>query len=871
MEALQYIYTSWKNGDSTEKGYMIYSRSEGITELECSTIKDAMKYHTPIGLTFTPTPQEIADLFPYAFSYFVLPTGRGCVAQSTYLGKDYSGRYGNYIIHALIFDINDLPCRPAEFFAEPYIKTAMTQEELDAPSPVPPLPSLKITEYGSAINDEQLNEFLFDKKDEFAQLISMILEARDKGVPFYLNDSRENLVLWSAAVQRMLPSRLATKFTFNTYIGDHESMRSLRAREEGLNFHLIGVRPDANHFNYATESMSNRQIVMDFIGGHMTQGVTPKSYAKAMAQSMAFDCEEVDSFGEFVDATSFNEINGHLQDAYLYYHLLRNNEFEFTENNLQAVLSFGSTYCSEVDNSDVGYNLLIKCREGGWKLEAELFVLLWGFVCKYSSFMIFTLYELFTETIYQHAGEASEPCTKLDLLIQTIKDKTPQQYDKYLSYLNSSDGAESLFSHISGHSNPFTNSFYITWLLQSYTFDGGMSNDQPISKVLQALLKNITKINGCEKQMIEILIAASDNQALFENVLSVFMTALRGPRQLEQLCDKYVEVTESLTDRQLNRFEFLLLETPEASPIATRLFARKIGSSKNPEEEFWRFYNNKYSRIDVNPEFTIEPLILACVDNVGVRNKGDVAIDILHKIDATLINDSETIRILTDVVNACSVKLLSKIDSAFLERVCEIRAKVGEDGLEKIKAIRIGEVLANNNAQRKHLVNLSDALKQGDINLQSLDKSDYETYTKTYLDEYLVLVQTAEDVHTLMKFFYNSNYFLNFADDYIAMLKKMKKGENDKWKRVVGWTCIYLVIADGMDQVAEEMFKPIVRYMRSFSEDELIDVRQIMVESVPGSRCDFLFDEVRRKESMSEKMDYHFRKIKNNILGGLRK
>lgn len=35
MEALQYIYTSWKNGDSTEKGYMIYSRSEGISESHC--------------------------------------------------------------------------------------------------------------------------------------------------------------------------------------------------------------------------------------------------------------------------------------------------------------------------------------------------------------------------------------------------------------------------------------------------------------------------------------------------------------------------------------------------------------------------------------------------------------------------------------------------------------------------------------------------------------------------------------------------------------------------------------------------------------------------------------------------------------------
>lgn len=291
MEALQYIYTSWKNGDSTEKGYMIYSRSEGISESECTAIKDAMQYLAPKELTLTPTPQEIADIFPYAFSYFVLPTGRGCVAQSTYLGKDYSGRYGNYIIHALIFDINDLPCRPAEFFAEPYIKTAMTQEELDAPSPVPPLPPLHISEYASVINDEQLNEFLFDKEDEFAQLISMILVSQDAGIPFYLNDSRENLVLWAAAVQRILPSRLAKKFMFNTYIGDHESMRSPRAREEGLNFHLIGVRPDANYFNYATECESNRQIVMDFIGGHMTQGVPPNSYAHAMAASIAFDCD----------------------------------------------------------------------------------------------------------------------------------------------------------------------------------------------------------------------------------------------------------------------------------------------------------------------------------------------------------------------------------------------------------------------------------------------------------------------------------------------------------------------------------------------------------------------------------------------------
>ena len=77
MEALQYIYTSWKNGDSTEKGYMIYSRSEGISESECTAIKDAMQYLAPKELTLTPTPQEIADnfslcVFPISFSQQVV-------------------------------------------------------------------------------------------------------------------------------------------------------------------------------------------------------------------------------------------------------------------------------------------------------------------------------------------------------------------------------------------------------------------------------------------------------------------------------------------------------------------------------------------------------------------------------------------------------------------------------------------------------------------------------------------------------------------------------------------------------------------------------------------------------------------------------
>lgn len=860
MEALQYIYTSWKNGSSAEKGYMIYSRSEGITEKECQAIKDAMQYLAPKQLNPAPTPREIADVFPYSFSYFILPTGRGCVAESTYLGKDYSGRFGNYIIHALIFDIKELPCRPAEFFGEPYIKTAMTQEELDAPSPVPPLPVLHISDYASVINDDQLNEFLFDKEDELAQLISMILAAKDAGVPFYLNDSRENLVLWSAAVSRILPFRMAVKFTFNTYIGDHESMKSQRAREEGLSFHLIGVRPDANYFDYAAESKSNRQIVMDLIGHHMTPGIAVTSYAQAMAASSAFDYEEVDSFGEFIEGTTFNEINGHLQDAYLYYRLLKDDELNITEDDIRAVLSFGTRYCSEADNSDVGSKLLIKCQESGWLPGPKTFASLWKFVCGYSGFMIFTLYELFTETVYQYASEASEPCETLKTLICDIKDDTPRQYSEYLDYLNSADCVERLIMYLSGHGNPFTNDFYIRWLLRAYTFPRGISDGQPVSRLLRELLKNLTHIQCGETQMMEILVLASDNQELFADVTGIFGEVLKEPKRLDLICDQYAKVSETLTQGQLNQFERLLSETPRAAPIAIGLCARKIALSKNPNEEFWRFYNNQKAQIAANPDFAVDPVIRTCLDNVDEKERDDVAVQILREMDVSLIRDGETLRILTDAVDDCSVDALSKMDGDFLQRVCQIRAGVDKTGLNKVKAVFVGKMLESGNAEGRPTVSLLDLSAQTDISLRSFDKSDYEEYVRNYLSEYLASVRSDEDISALIRIFGHRDCFRFFADDYILALKKMRKNESDRWKEILGLTCVYLVSDDGDDRSFEELYKVVVRYLRTLDSEKQTDLREALARKVPTALCESLFDDVRRKEPVTEKLGGFFRR-----------
>ncbi len=102
--------------------------------------------------------------------------------------------------------------------------------------------------------------------------------------------------------------------------------------------------------------------------------------------------------------------------------------------------------------------------------------------------------------------------------------------------------------------------------------------------------------------------------------------------------------------------------------------------------------------------------------------------------------------------------------------------------------------------------------------------------------------------------------FFQVMLNLLPVLKKKAKKETERWKRILGWTCVYLVTAERSDQAAEELYKPIVRYLRSLDEDGLLDVRQAVIKDIPSSRCDYLFDEVRRKEGLAEKLGGFFHK-----------
>ena len=860
LKALQYIYTSWKNGDSTEKGYMIYSHSLGISATECAAIKDAMQYMPPKELNPAPSQAEIESLFPYSFAYFTLPTGRKCVAQSTYLGKDYSGRFGNYIIFAMVFDTQDLECRPSELFGESYIKNVMTDDELNASSPVPPLPILNITSYGSIINDEQLSEFLFDKEDEFAQLISLALAAKDKGIPFFLNDTREHLVLWVAAIQRILPHKISLDFTFNTYMGNHEFIRSQKAKDEGLNFCLVGVRPDANYFNYSSECFSNKQIVMDFVGGYMTDGIPTGTYAQAMASSIATDYEEIDNFSRFLEKTTFSCFQGCLQAAYDYYRLLIYGEFEFSGEKITSILNFGNQYCSEQMNSEFGSKLLSMEDAAEWIFTEDNITVFWTFCCNYTGFMIYSLYEILQDTIYRITCDATDDCSHLCEVLLNIKATTPKEYNDFLSFENSPQVIDQLVLYLDGHTNIYTNEFYMKWILTNYTFLNGLGDRQPINKLIRVLMNNIIRIKESEINILQILAYVIDKKTLFTDMLIFFIKSTIRNGNTSRVCDAYIESLNSFGVANRTCFEQVLLEHPDLHQFAIALFTKQIERSKNPDGDFWLFYEQlkNLAKKVMPPE--ISPMIKSFLQNLNEKERRKNILRMIYNMDDIFYKNETTMNTLLEAINSLDIKSLIEIDNKYLNKIYQCYKKT--DGTSsnyfKLKSLVIANEVSYARLEPNALSKIYTT--NTDLALSSFEKSDYITYVNNYSKRYFSLLESQCDVECLVKIFYHNTAYEKFVKKFIEYLKEIQKKENKLWINLLIWVSVYITSNAKTDSAIAGLYMPVIRYMKELDEGDLLNIEHELSAIISRYQLESFFEDIRRKEGIYERLTGLFHK-----------
>ncbi|MFV8826488.1 hypothetical protein [Alkalihalobacterium sp. APHAB7] len=335
MKLLQLYYTSCQRGRSPGSGFQVYSASEGLTEEEILEIERYGVYIPPTHLPGHPTEEEIKTKYPVAFSFFQLKSGRYGICQSVYIGKDYSGRYGNYFSHALILEEGEWPFDPILLYKSPDLRTSLTLAEQEisyAPSPLPPLASIQL---GTEITEEKVNKFISNErnKDVLTGMLNALIE--EKGAPgsLFITAEPNEIPLWVAAVRLALPLQLTQQLFFTTYSYDPERENFVinATLDEGVRFNFKdrGLYSQLNMFNMKEDSVSQ-------INSHF-------SYPNQMVGKP----ELVKKFEVFLKDYKHSQVNGDLDKALILFTLQHSPSAMLSESNWLDAISYARRYLQE--------------------------------------------------------------------------------------------------------------------------------------------------------------------------------------------------------------------------------------------------------------------------------------------------------------------------------------------------------------------------------------------------------------------------------------------------------------------------------------------------------------------------------------------
>ena len=843
MKASQLVYTSWKNGNSQKKGYMVYSKTEDITDSEVEDIKTIMRYIPPRGLNPAPTEEEISTLFPYNFAYFKLNSGRACIALSTYLGKDYSNRFGNYIIYALVVDDNQLKQYPYEFFGEPFIKTSMTEDELNAESPVPPLETLEIEEVGNVLSDDILADFVKNNEDQAAYAISAALQARKEKVPFYINDTRENIILWIAIITRIFPVTVAKKIYFSSYVFDHDRLRYNDTDIRALSLDVQGVRPDANNFSYNNAATSTKQIVMDSLNGIVTEDVAILEIAKDLSEDFTIGMDDIDSFGRFLEKESYTEYSYDLSYAYEFFKLNKYKSLNYRKG-IKPFLEFGINHLTQETNMDSAIEL-IKILQNEYEvmeMEDVAEALLYSY--QNAGFMSYSIHSILFDLLFKMSEESSDEDAPFKVLKQ-IQNTVPASYEDLLNYFVSGDLQSQIQLYMTDNEDINCNLFFSRFVMRNYS-----SNDARCKKtkeLVASCIKNIARLDITGDALIKLLEDAEHDKNYIRFVIREYnFNADQSKGKIPVVISKWL--SESHTVEESSRLLNTLMEDESTIQIAVNIGGAYIRSSKNKYEAFWNFYINNKDYFAGVGAVSLDYMLDAYVSAELEKEDSE---EILRRIDHTyLVNYKNLAKILQPLEDE-SVKSLVNTSEYTLQKAADLAmAAKKQHSFVKIVAV------ANAGRGTKDIEKKSsfaDAMDMYPVTIIDFGKKDYEEYLDTYMYKYIRMVSSQDELIDFFDRLCDKNREDEFYLTLNDCLKKERKKEKQHWLRLMVWISVILIQGQNTSDAVRNYKTYYYRYLRKLSPEDFDDIQTTVFKIIPGERSAVFFEKALEKESLLDK------------------
>jgi hypothetical protein len=290
--ALQLHYTSCRAGRSGGHGFQVRTASDGLRPDDERGVVGVGGYHTPSDRPPQPTEEEVATLFPRAFQTAVLDSGHLAIISTSYSGKDYTGRYGNFFLHALVLPDDLVDRWPIDLADWDGWVAGLDPDEDTSASP-PPLPSLDLDEADASesFTFDELSEFLQEEEGRTTAIEAMIravLLREETSRKLVIRDSDVNGIYWVAAVQKAFPIACQRDLPSTTYHHDPNTCPALTATT------------GQTRFLFNDRERRFQLFVFDFEEGqHSEVPALPGPYARRIAAWMADQPEQLEQFHRF--------------------------------------------------------------------------------------------------------------------------------------------------------------------------------------------------------------------------------------------------------------------------------------------------------------------------------------------------------------------------------------------------------------------------------------------------------------------------------------------------------------------------------------------------------------------------------------------
>ena len=319
------------------KGFQFKAASGDIEPLLLPQIERMGLYVPPLSSPSRPTPEELKQ-FPISLAFQLLGDGGAVLGQATYVGVDYTGRYGNFFSHSLVSQ------NPYKDFCQNNqllpIETWRSDTWADAGDDAGELPVLENILSGGDINDESIFAFLRipARREVFPNWLTAVVEAIKTNRRVIVVDDDENIAFWIAAASYALPYRFVMKLTFNTYVRDPYQTEAL----------VTGTTDDTT-FSFANHEIEHQFFVFDFKGSRFTPIERPSGFAAKVAFAYQNNYP-VPRFALFAEASAPGLPVEELEDAFAAYCYFEN--LDLPGVNDVGVLAWSSKYLKRLADKD---------------------------------------------------------------------------------------------------------------------------------------------------------------------------------------------------------------------------------------------------------------------------------------------------------------------------------------------------------------------------------------------------------------------------------------------------------------------------------------------------------------------------------------